>query len=462
LRTGVTIVDLPGLNDPDARRTDATRRFISDADIVWVVFPLDTGLGKTTIRAAQSMLPLHRLLLERRADAMRFICTKTEDVGAEQAARLGLSPTASPAEVVEARDAAARLDIAAKIELLARPLERRLSDAAPGALAHLRGAPVHLVSAFEALDAIGTNDGRRLLRSGVAELRDELAAVGTLLVPSDALDAIAGQLEQVHGAIAALERGTHLDFDLDHDIEIDDDADAPGANTAAWFRENAAAAVERFAADLRNRAGQFVSSITALAPGAFDDLAQLEAAWAAHNPRMLHATMMRRGVLTTQGGVHIDLNGELAQSYFLAVQRPWLQFFRYDARVCVQDVHQNLIDLLAEANRQRGLDTVDRPYSLLREAQGLARDVEVDTQQAVIETVRELLVADYDALAFSSEPTARNQLVSGLLGAVKAKREPLRNAVVLRTRLWVDAVVEDLVAAAHDDVNQHTTRLARV
>ena len=101
----------------------------------------------------------------------------------------------------------------------------------------------------------------------------------------------------------------------------------------------------------------------------------------------------------------------------------------------------------------------ERPSS---KAQGLARDVEIDTQQAVIETVRELLVADYDALAFSSDATARNQLVGGLLTAITAKRDPLRQAVVLRTRLWVDAVVEDLVAAAHDDVVQHTTRLARV
>lgn len=460
LATGVTLVDLPGLNDPDARRTDATRRFIADADIVWVVFPLDTGLGKTTIRAAQSMLPLHRLLLNQRANAIRFVCTKTEEVGEEQARRLGIDATSSEAERVRARDAAARLDIAGKIELLARPLERRLADTAPDALAQLRGAPVHLVSAFEALDAISTDDTGRLDRSGVPELRDELITLGAALVPPDALDAIASQLDQVGAAITALGTGAVLDFDTEDD-DVPDTADSPAATTVSWFRENGDAAVERFAADLRTRAAQFVDSITAAAVNAFGDLGQLESAWAAYNPRMLHATMMRRGVLTTQGGVHIDLNAELAQSYFLAVQRPWLQFFRYDARVCVQDVHQALVDLLAEANQQRGIDAVDRPYALLREAQGLARDVEVDTQQAVIETVREILVPDYDALAFSNDPSARQQLVRRLLDAVATKRDALRQATVLRTRLWVDAVVEDLVAAANDDVVQHTGRLSR-
>jgi hypothetical protein len=457
LATGVTLVDLPGLNDPDARRTDATRRFVSDADIVWVVFPLDTGLGKTTIRAAQSMLPLHRLLLDQRANGIRFVCTKTEEVGEEQARRLGIDATASEAERIRARDAAARLDIAAKIELLARPLERRLADQADDALTHLRGAPVHLVSAFEALDAASTVDGARLHRSGVPELRDELVTIGAALIPADALDSIGSQLEQVDRAVAALAAGTHLDLDA----PAHHDDDAPEGNIPAWFRENGDAAVERFAAALRAKAAQFIGSITASSTAAFIELSPLEASWAAHNPRMLHATMMRRGVLTTQGGVHIDLNAELAQSFFLAVQQPWLQFFRYDARVCVQDVHQALVDLLAEANTRSGLDSVDRPYALLREAQGLARDVEVDTQQAVIETVRELLVPDYDTLAFSADATARQHLVGGLLDAVRAKRDALVQAVVLRTRLWVDAVVEDLVAAAQDDVAQHTARLAR-
>jgi hypothetical protein len=456
LATGVTLVDLPGLNDPDARRTDATRRFVSDADIVWVVFPLDTGLGKTTIRAAQSMLPLHRLLLDERANGIRFVCTKTEQVDEEQARRLGMDPSEPDDARIRARNAAARLDISAKIELLTRPLERRLGDHAHAALTQLRGAPVHLVSAFEALDATSTAEGDRLERSGVPELREELVTLGAALIPDDALDSIGGRLEQVDRAISALDAGTHLELE----VAAHDDDMAAG-DTATWFHENGDAAIERFAAALRSHAAQFVDAVTASSKGAFVDLAPLESAWSAHNPRMLHATMMRRGVLTTQGGVHIDLNAELAQSFFLVVQQPWLKFFRYDARVCVQDVHQALVGLLGEANARHRIDAVDRPYALLREAQGLARDVEIDTQQAVIETVRELLVPDYDALVFSADATTRQHLVGGLLRAVGAKRDALVQAVVLRTRLWVDAVVEDLVAAARDDVTQHTTRLAR-
>ena len=72
LRTGATVIDLPGLNDPDAHRTAVTQLHVARADLVWIVFPIDVGVARSLIRAIQTMLPLHELLLEGRTSRHRL------------------------------------------------------------------------------------------------------------------------------------------------------------------------------------------------------------------------------------------------------------------------------------------------------------------------------------------------------------------------------------------------------
>ena len=105
-----------GPGDPELVTVKAAR-VIAEADVVWIVYPLDTGLGTSTIRAVQSTLTAHQLLLDRRATRLRFVCTKNEHVADDTARRLGLIPETGDAERRAARDAATRQE-------LARPMKR--------------------------------------------------------------------------------------------------------------------------------------------------------------------------------------------------------------------------------------------------------------------------------------------------------------------------------------------------
>lgn len=427
LATGVTLLDLPGLNDPDARRTAATRAAIAEADVVWVVYPLDTGLGTTTIRAVQSLLTAHQLLLDRRATRLRFLCTKTEGVADDTAARLGLGADTTDAHRRAVRDDAARRDLTEKLEVLLRPLDRRLGDLATDAARLVRDAPVHLVSAFEAL---GAPDGAAHSASGIPPLAEELAAIGTHLVPADAVDALGDAVDRATMLLDAIERGS-----------TDEEADAELARTAP-AEPVAAPQLRAFAGDLRTRTATFVEQAQAAAAQSFTDVDRLRATWDGLSPRVLQAILLRRGFFTGQGGAHYDANADIAQSLFLALQPAWVSYFRTDVPATVQ----RAIDELTAATQLR-------PNALLREAQRVAREVENDLLQAIIETVRERFVPHYDRLVHDRTLQTKTEVVEGMVDAIAHERDRLRAEVAECVRRWLAGVVDDLVAAAYADAS---------
>lgn len=428
LATGVTLLDLPGLNDPDARRTAATRAAIAEADVVWVVYPLDTGLGTTTIRAVQSLLTAHQLLLDRSATRVRFLCTKTEGVADDTAARLGLGPDTTDAHRRAVRDDAARRDLTEKLEVLLRPLDRRLGELAIDAARLVREAPVHLVSAFEAL---GAADPAAHAASGIPPLAAELAAIGTRLVPADAVDALGTAVDRATALLDAIEHGEAHDAS-DH---ADTSAHAPAEPVAA-------PQLRAFAAALRTRTSGFVEQVQAAAAQSFTDVERLRTTWDGLSPRVLQAILLRRGFFTGQGGAHYDANADIAQSLFLALQPAWVAYFRTDVPASVQGA----IDALTA-------ETGTRPNALLRETQRLSREVENDLLQAIIETVRERFVPHYDRLVHDRTLQTKSEVVQGMIDAIAHERDRLRTEVAECVRRWLTGVVDDLVAAAYADAS---------
>ena len=423
LRTGVTLLDLPGLNDPDARRTDATRRAIADADVIWVVYPLDTGLAMSTIRAVQSTLTAHQTLLERDATRLRFVCTKNEAVADDTAWRLGLSAHATDDERRAARDATTLAELREKLDVLVRPLERRLGDLAPDAQRAVLEAPVHLVSAHEAL--------RGGQSTGIATLADELDAVGARLAPDDALRLLGHAVDRVDALLGAIEQGSSSCDDADDADDADGDHEPVAGPQLRWF-----------AAQLRAATASFVEQSSTAAMHAFDDVARLRNAWDSVSPQVLQAIVLRRGFFTGSGGAHYDGNADVAQSFFIALQPAWMQHFRHDLPAIVQTALDELTSI-----------TGVRPITLERAAHRCAREVETDLVQAIVETVRERLVPHYDRLVRNAAESTRTGLVQGLVDAIDGEREALRAGVVECMRTWLASVVDELVAAAYVDAS---------
>ena len=159
LRTGATVIDLPGLNDPDAHRTAVTQVHVARADLVWVVFPIDVGVARSLIRAIQTMLPLHELLLEGRSSRLAFVVTKCDHVDVDDARKVGVDPTSDLDGFLAARRRLVERDLRDKLELLVRPLRQQLGDVAGEAITRLQSAPIYFVSGLDHLKLTGHETG---------------------------------------------------------------------------------------------------------------------------------------------------------------------------------------------------------------------------------------------------------------------------------------------------------------
>jgi len=99
LPAGLELVDLPGLNDPNRVRVETTRRFLSSAPHIWVVFNMKRGLTDDIHGILRERGLLRRLILAGNYSALALVGTHADDVDADNAESLGLSPEADFPEI---------------------------------------------------------------------------------------------------------------------------------------------------------------------------------------------------------------------------------------------------------------------------------------------------------------------------------------------------------------------------
>lgn len=100
LAGGLEIIDLPGLNDPNAARVEVTREFLRTSPFVWVMFPMVRGITNDirTILAEEKLL--RTLVLAGTYSALSLIGTRADDIDFDVAPQLGLNPDCEIDELI--------------------------------------------------------------------------------------------------------------------------------------------------------------------------------------------------------------------------------------------------------------------------------------------------------------------------------------------------------------------------
>ena len=83
LESGATLVDLPGLNDPNEAREQVTKDYLKTARYVWIVFGIKRGVTKDLkeyLLSPQDNI-LRQLVMDGRADALTLVATASDDLG---------------------------------------------------------------------------------------------------------------------------------------------------------------------------------------------------------------------------------------------------------------------------------------------------------------------------------------------------------------------------------------------
>ncbi len=120
LKDGATLVDLPGLNDPNAAREEVTRNYLKASRFVWIVVPIKRALTRDAMEIMQSTDFLRQIVLDGRERALTIIGTASDDVDLEVGIEeLSLNSDAPPAEIVAANNNKFRQVVARQLDNLA-------------------------------------------------------------------------------------------------------------------------------------------------------------------------------------------------------------------------------------------------------------------------------------------------------------------------------------------------------
>lgn len=102
LPRGLVLVDLPGLNDPNAARVEVTREYLRRSPFVWVVFNMVRGMTKDIHAVLRDEKVLRDLLIYGNYHSLGLIGTQADHIQPAHADGLGLAADCTDAELVNA------------------------------------------------------------------------------------------------------------------------------------------------------------------------------------------------------------------------------------------------------------------------------------------------------------------------------------------------------------------------
>ena len=463
LRTGATVIDLPGLNDPDAHRTAVTQVHVARADLVWVVFPIDVGVARSLIRAIQTMLPLHELLLEGRSARLAFVVTKCDQVDADDARKVGVDPKSDLDGFLAARRQLVERDLREKLELLVRPLRQQLGDIAGEAITRLQSAPIYFVSGLDHLKATGHEAGTPtfpdLDLTHVAELMQQLERIGALRTSTDALTELSRDLDLIDTAIDGLLAG-RVAPETESDTEYADDI------AIERFNADIDVAVATFDQDVDLALDELMSAADEVADASFVSFDDVVEKWSQLSPKTLLATVQRDGLFVGHGGARHDLNADIAESFLVALYPAWSTFFEEALPPLIRQLQAYLVAGTERALTDLGATaaTAAAVHSRFfeREALALIDRERVEIIGAVIEALREELRAEYRSLLQADEPLTKQQIVHGVAAAALGKQTVLRDAATDELDTWLGDLVENLGELVHAEIASRRDRLRQI
>lgn len=185
LAGGLELVDLPGLNDPNAARVEVTREFLRTSPFVWVLFPMVRGLTQDIQTILGEERLLRTLVFAGTYSSLSLIGTKADDVDTNIAPQLGLSEDCETVDLIREycrqTKVEAREQLVQMIRDMAGPDDS--SDTLERMLDMARNISVHATSASAYMKLKGIGRLRKdyglvdLADTGVPEIHAHLARI---------------------------------------------------------------------------------------------------------------------------------------------------------------------------------------------------------------------------------------------------------------------------------------------
>ncbi len=392
LRNGVTLVDLPGINDPNEAREEVTRKYLKTCRFVWIVFNIKRVLTKDTMSLMQSEDFLRQIVMDGRASALTLVGTASDDVDLETGREeFGLDENSTESDVILKRNAAVRVEVGRQLGELSDHLVRIAGEDAK------RGKA--LARAFNQSKAFTISAREYMRLRGLAKTRpsglDTLEQTEVLQLRAH-LDAISAEY-----GVEARAKAHHRQIDLllkeidgemktqqavlDQRIEFTQrqrkEVSAAVDNARTFLESRLQDAHGRYAQTLESDQAVLNERLKRATDRSAHELDEVFDRWSRMNHNTLKATVRRGGAYTGSTGKY-DLAGDLAKPILDSITFAWSEFFSEKLNQSLERWNQRLL-AVADDHRKALLDGVRRVEGVDADL-GLSLDQLTDTTERVL------------------------------------------------------------------------------
>lgn len=154
LADGLHLIDLPGLNDPNPVREQITRRYLQQAELIWLVFGASRGLTREVMELMQSQPFMRQIILDGKVSALSFVGTRADDFVPLLERQALNRPDLSDAALYQTRNSLIQQQIQQQLSELTLWFSNRYKVSDPGASVlqligkTLQESPVYLTAAL--------------------------------------------------------------------------------------------------------------------------------------------------------------------------------------------------------------------------------------------------------------------------------------------------------------------------
>jgi GTPase SAR1 family protein len=339
LANGVVLVDLPGLNDPNPARERVTKKYLEDAQYIWLVCNSQTGIDRVFTNVLRDEGLLFRLFLEGRLDVFSVIATRIDDINIDAVLQQMGNEDASDEEVIEFRRDQIRRHVQDHLVQIAGEIVDKAAQADGGRdrarfLQRIRSVPVFAVSTSAYLNAVGLNNRYRGMKlpaddTHVPKLIDHLHTITREQSYKSQTDAASKRLSVLGEQVRR--------FFLDKIRRIEQDGEAARQEWDGFVRVGGEAIqsgrqeLERirtqYKESLEQRCDAFARELAGFDKRAVASLQSVFKSWEDIHQRTLQSAVKSGGVWRNYKEREFDLNMDVAGAYLKLVPFVWDDFF---------------------------------------------------------------------------------------------------------------------------------------
>lgn len=337
LACGATLVDLPGLNDPNEARERITRNYLKTCKFVWIIFNIKRLFTRDIWNLMLSEDFVRQVVMDGRVGALSFVGTASDDIdldaGIEQ---FRLSDDSTEAEVVCARNAEVRKAVARQLREIS---SRLVSNAGENgsrveelASAFLK-AGVFTVSAKEYLRIAGLSKTQAVILNSerdteIPSLRQHLEKICAEYGVEAHSASLHRQIDVVEDELRRELASQRLRLERMAETSVAQRKEVQEAAQAAqkFLRTEIADLNERFVQNLESDEEVFRERLKASTQRARSEIAHVLGRWSRMHWATLRAVVRRKGRFVGSTGSH-DFPGDLARPILDPIVLAWAEFF---------------------------------------------------------------------------------------------------------------------------------------